>query len=74
MLVESRGLHRDLTCVLKAETGKLDIKRRHLGILFFQFTCWFTLKTNDYDVNIDFCVVSTSRKTSLKIGNIMMTC
>ena len=27
-LVESRGLPRDSTCILKAESGKLDIKRR----------------------------------------------
>ena len=40
-LVESRGLSRDSTCVLKANPGKLDIKRREPGILFisiYQFT------------------------------------
>ena len=31
---QSRGLPRDSTCILKAETGKLDIKRREPGILF----------------------------------------
>ena len=34
MLVESRGLPSDSTCVLEAEPGKLDIKRRKPGILF----------------------------------------
>ena len=34
-----------------AEPGKLDIKRRKPGILFFyQFTFCFTLQTSDYDV------------------------
>ena len=30
----SRGLLRDSTCILKAEPGKLDIKRSEPGILF----------------------------------------
>ena len=30
----SRGLPSDSLCVLKAEPGKLDIKRREPGILF----------------------------------------
>ena len=34
MLVESRGLPSDSTCILKAEPGKLDIKRLEPGILF----------------------------------------
>ena len=29
-----RGLPSDSTCILKAEPGKLDIKRREPGILF----------------------------------------
>ena len=33
-LVELRGLQRDSTCILDAEPGKLDIKRREPGILF----------------------------------------
>ena len=33
-LLTSRGLPSDSTCVLKAESGKLDIKRRESGILF----------------------------------------
>ena len=32
-LVELRGLPSDSTCVLEAEPGKLDIKRREPGIL-----------------------------------------
>ena len=32
-LVEPRGLPSDSTCILKAEPGKLDIKRREPGIL-----------------------------------------
>ena len=41
-----RGLPSDSTCVLKAEPGKLDIKRREPGILFISNT----LQTSDYDV------------------------
>ena len=33
-LVESRGLQSDSTCILEAEPGKLDIKRREPGIQF----------------------------------------
>ena len=33
MLVELRGLHRDLTCVLEAEPGKLVIKGCEPGII-----------------------------------------
>ena len=32
--VESQGLPSDSTCVLEADPGKLDIKRRKPGILF----------------------------------------
>ena len=45
-LLTSRGLPSDSTCVLKAEPGKLDIKRREPGILFISNT----LQTSDYDV------------------------
>ena len=52
MLVESRGLPSDLTCVLEAEPGKLDIKIRghiQVGSLFklaimavcYLFSCRF---------------------------------
>ena len=34
MCVESRGLPSDSTCILKAEPGKFDIKRRKPGMLF----------------------------------------
>ena len=34
MLVVSRGLPSDATCILEAEPGKLDIKRHKPGILF----------------------------------------
>ena len=33
-----------------AEPGKPDIKRRKPGILFDQFTYWFSLQTSDYVV------------------------
>ena len=33
-MLTSRGLQSDSTCVLKAEPGKLDMKRRQPGILF----------------------------------------
>ena len=33
-MLTSRGLPSNSTCVLKAEPGKLDIKRREPGILF----------------------------------------
>ena len=44
-LVESRGLTSDSTCVLEAEPGKLDIKRREPGILFIslQVSSFFKL-------------------------------
>ena len=38
-----RGLLGDLTCVLKAGPGKLDIKRRYS---FYQLTIWFTPQTS----------------------------
>ena len=36
-MLTSRGLPSDSTCVLKAEPGKLDIKRREPGIQFISF-------------------------------------
>ena len=53
----------DSTCVLKAEPGKLDIKRR-----VNQF-----LLDSDYDVIFDFCVDSASLATSFKKCNVIMT-
>ena len=43
MIVQSQGFKSDLTCVLKAIPGKLDLKRSKPGIIFNQFTYWFTL-------------------------------
>ena len=40
-------------CVLEAEPGKLDIKRRRQWYSIYQFTSWFTLQTSDYDLIID---------------------
>ena len=37
MLVALRGLPSDSTCILEAEPGKLDMKRREPGILFISF-------------------------------------
>ena len=37
-MLTSRGLPSDSTCVLKAEPGKLDIKRHESGILFISYT------------------------------------
>ena len=47
-LVESQGLPSDSTCALRAEPGKLDIKRCQPGILFISLSI------------IDFCVDSVS--------------
>ena len=49
-LLTSRGLPSDSTCVLKAEPGKLDIKRREPGIIFIRFPVLNTLQTSDYGV------------------------
>ena len=73
MIVESRGLASDSTCILKAEPGKLDIKRPKLGILFYLFTSWFTLQTSDYDVIIDLCINSMSLTTSFIKCNVKLT-
>ena len=62
-LLTSRGLPSDSTCVLQAKPGKLDIKRRALGILF---TRWFTLHTSDYGVISEFRVNAMSLTTSFK--------
>ena len=67
-LIGSRGLPSDWTCVLEAEPGKLDIKRREPGILFIS-----TPQTIDDDVIIDFCVDLALLATSFKKWNIVMT-
>ena len=56
-LLTSRGLQSNLTSVLEAESGKLDIKSRKPGILLISLPSWFTLQTSKYDVTIDFCVI-----------------
>ena len=68
-----RGLPSDSTGVLKAEPGKLDIKRREPGILFISIPMLNTLQTSDYDVNFDFCVEFASLATSFKKCNVIMT-
>ena len=74
ILVESQGLPSDLTCILKAVSGKLDIKRCEPGFLVISlFTSLFALQTKDYDVIISFPVNSTSLIMSFKKCNIMMT-
>ena len=54
-------------------SGKLYIKSRKHGILFYQFINCFTLQTSDYDVSFDFCVDSASLATSFKKCNVSMT-
>ena len=74
-LLASQGLPGNSTCILKAEPGKLDMKRPEPGILYI--TCslpsWFTLQTSKYDVMIDYCVDSASLATSFKKCNVIMT-
>ena len=65
-MLTSRGLPSDSTCVLKAEPGKLDFKRREPGILFISLPSLNTLQTSDYDEILDFCVDSASLATSFK--------
>ena len=67
-LLTSRGLPSDSLCVVKAEPGKLDIKRREPGILFISFNYLLlnTLQTSDYDVIFYSCVDSASLVTSFK--------
>ena len=65
-MLTSRGLLSDSTCVLKAEPGKLDIKRCEPGILFISLPIVDSLQTSDYDVIFYFCVDSASLATSFK--------
>ena len=51
-MLTSRGLPSDSTCALKAEPGKLDIKRGEHRI-YYQLTSWFSVQTSDNDVFID---------------------
>ena len=62
-MLTSRGLLSDSTCVLKAEPGKLDIKRRESGIQFISLSVYpllNTLQTSNYDVIFYVCVDSAS--------------
>ena len=73
MLVELRGLPSDSTCILEGMPAKLDIKRTWYSIYQLHVTSWFTVKTSDYDVIIDFCIDSVSLATSFKKCNVIIT-
>ena len=62
MRSQSRALPSDSTCVLKAEPGKLIIKRHSPDILFISLPHCFTLQTSDNDIIFDFCVDSVIQK------------
>ena len=54
MLVKSRALSSDLTCVIKADAGNLlGFQKTQIWNSLYLFTHWFTLQANDYDVNIE---------------------
>ena len=72
-MLTSRGLPSDSTCVLNAEPGKLDIKRREPGILFIIYPLLNILKTSDSDVIFDIYTDSASLATSFKKCNVIMT-
>ena len=59
-MLTSRGLPSDSTCVLKAEPGKLDIKRREPGILFISLPIVSPFKLAIYDAIFNFCFDSAS--------------
>ena len=65
-MLTSRGLPSDSTCVLKAEPGKLDIKRCKPGILFISLPIVDTLQTSDYDVIFDFVLIQRHKRRHLK--------
>ena len=58
MLVESRGLPSNSTCVLKAEPGKLLIKDANLVFYLSVYKLVHSSNLSDYDVNIVFGVDS----------------
>ena len=69
-MLTSRGLPSDSTNVLKAEPGKLYIKRREPGILFISLP----IVSSDFDVFFFyFCVDSASLATSIKKCYVIMT-
>ena len=53
-----QGLPSNSKCVLKAESGKLGIKRRTPGIILISLLSWLPLQLGEYDVIIDFFVLS----------------
>ena len=62
-----------VTCILKAEPGKFDIKRLEPGILFICLPSRFSLQTSDFDVFFYFCIDSASLATSFIKCNVIMT-
>ena len=60
-MLTSRGLPSDSTCVLKAEPGKLDIKRREPGILFISLPI-VELSSRDYDVILMFVLIQRHKR------------
>ena len=72
-MLTSRGLPSDSTCVLKAEPGKLDIKRHEPGILFISLPIAERSSTSDYGVIFDVCVDLASLATSFEKCNVIMT-
>ena len=53
-LLNCKTLLSDLTCILEAESGELDIKGCKPGILFISL-----LQTGNYDIIIDFSLFNT---------------
>ena len=73
-MLTSRGLPSDSTFVLKAEPGKLDIKRRANLVFYLSvYPLLNTLQTSDDGVIFDFCVDSASLATSFKNCNVIIT-
>ena len=56
-MLTSRGLLSDSRFVLKAEPGKLDIKRRDPGILFISLPIVEHSSTSDYEVFFIFVLI-----------------
>ena len=65
-MLTSPGLPSNLTCILKAEPGKLDIKDTNLVFYLSVYPLSDTLQTSDYDVIFLFCVDPASLATSIK--------
>ena len=60
-------------CVLEADAGKLDIKRRKPGILFISLPIGSHFKLASMTYLSIFCVNSASLATSFKKCNVIMT-